>query len=296
MPLTEYFKKIRGEVDKTLDALLPPKSTYPAELHEAMRYSVFAGGKRLRPMLAISACDVIGGDRKTVLPFASALELVHTYTLIHDDLPALDNDDLRRGQPTNHKKFGESTAIMAGDALLTLAFEVITNRALFNDVSAETLIDVTSQTALAIGSTGTIGGQVVDLAKEEAEPDLAALEYIHTHKTGKLITVSVTGGATLAGAEKDQIDALTQYGKNIGLAFQIVDDILDVVGDEKSLGKDIGSDTAKGKMTYPSVLGMEESRKLAARLTDNALQSLEMFGDDSAPLADIAKYIIARNF
>ena len=296
MPLAAYFNEIRKEVDNKLDHLVPKIETPPSRLHEAMRYSLFAGGKRLRPILAVASCEAVGGKRSTVTPFAAALEMIHTYTLIHDDLPALDNDDMRRGHPTSHVKFGESTAILAGDALLTLAFEILTGRSLFSETPSETLLDVAAMTAASIGSTGTIGGQVVDLEMEGAEPDIAVLEYIHTHKTGKLILASVHGGAALAGAEPDQLEALSEYGRNIGLAFQVVDDILDVEGDEKSLGKKAGADLAKSKVTYPSLMGVEDSRKLAARLIDRAIASLEILGADAVRLADLAKYVIARTF
>ncbi len=296
MPLSEYFSAIRDQVEKTLEKLVPPADTYPQNLHEAMRYSLFAGGKRLRPMLAIAACDAVGGETTPVEPYAAALEIIHTYTLIHDDLPALDNDELRRGKPTNHIKFGESTAIMAGDGLLTLAFEIMTDLKLYDGVAARTVLAVASETALAVGSKGTIGGQVVDLQMEKAEPDAAALEYIHTHKTGKLIVASIRGGAMLGGANSEQLEALTEYGKLVGLAFQVVDDILDVEGNEKLLGKEVGADSAKGKMTYPSIMGLEESKKFAEKLIDNAVDSIKMFGVAGAHLAELARYINSRVF
>jgi len=296
MPLSAYFSKIRVEVEETLDRLVPKTGAYPPVIHESMRYSLFAGGKRLRPMLALAACDCVGGERKTALYFASAIEIIHTYTLIHDDLPAIDNDDLRRGKPTNHKKFGEATAILAGDGLLTLAFEIMTGTSQTNGVSAETLLEVAAQTARAAGSTGTIGGQAADIASEGGEPDGALLEYIHSHKTGKLITASVRGGAMIGGAGEDQLEALSDYGKHIGLAFQIIDDILDIEGDEKKLGKNLRSDIKKKKMTYPSVAGMEESKSRAVELSGIAVESLEMFGESAKHLEDLAKYMIARTF
>ena len=277
MPISGFFEEIKTEVEKQLDGLIPPDGTHPAPIHDAMRYSLFAGGKRIRPALAIAACDAVGGDRKYIWPFAAALEFVHTYTLIHDDLPALDDDDLRRGKPTCHKKFGEANAILAGDALLTLAFEVMTDRKLFDGVEAKTLLDVTSSTASAIGSEGTIGGQVIDLAMEGKEPDVAALEYIHTHKTGKLIVAAIAGGARLGGGSDEQVEALTSYGKNIGLAFQVADDILDIEGDEDELGKTIGSDSNSKKLTYPALFGQKESKELASRLTEWAVESLDIF-------------------
>lgn len=296
MPFSEYFKAIQRKVDVSLDNLTPNDDTYPPQVHEAMRYSLFAGGKRLRPMLAVAACELVGGKADTAFPFAAALEMIHTYTLIHDDLPAIDNDEMRRGVPTNHIKFGEATAILAGDALLTLAFETITNATLFPGVPADTLLAVANDTAVSTGSLGTIGGQMVDIISENAEPDYATLEYIHSHKTGKLITLAVRGGATLGGAEGDQLEAVVHYGRHMGLAFQIVDDVLDVEGDDEKLGKTTGSDTRKKKMTYPSVAGLEESKKRAAELTDEAIAALDMFGPEAGHLRDLAKYVIARSF
>lgn len=296
MPLSKRFAEIKNQVEKELERLAPSPDDYPARLNESMRYSLFAGGKRLRPILAVAACEAVGGKRETALPFAAALEMIHTYTLIHDDLPALDDDGMRRGQPTNHIKFDEATAILAGDALLTSAFEIMANRSLYPGISYETLLNIMFETAQAIGRMGTIGGQAVDLQMEGAEPDAAVLEYIHTHKTGKLILASVRGGAMLGGADSDRLDALTVYGKDIGLAFQVIDDILDLEGDDKKLGKNAGADLKKGKMTYPAVLGLQESRKLAARLVDRAIESLEMLGESGEALSDLAKYVIARTF
>ncbi|MGK7345630.1 MAG: polyprenyl synthetase family protein [Candidatus Nitrospinota bacterium M3_3B_026] len=296
MPLTRYFAEIKEQVDVELDRLVPDETTRPAALIKAMRHSLFAGGKRLRPILAVAAAEAVDGSREAVMPFAAAVEIIHTYTLIHDDLPALDDDDTRRGAATCHVKFGEATAILAGDALLTLAFEVMTDSKNFPGAEAAMLLDVARETAEAIGSTGTIGGQVVDLEMEGKEADMAALEYIHTHKTGKLIVASIRGGARLGGAEEDRLEALTVYGKNVGLAFQVVDDILDVEGDAEKLGKAAGADAKKKKATYPSLMGVEESRKLAARLIDRAIAALDMLGDSGEKLSDLARYVIARAF
>ncbi|MDH5478358.1 MAG: polyprenyl synthetase family protein [Nitrospinota bacterium] len=298
MPLTQYFETIARQTEDWLDRLVPPENAYPPSIHQAMRYSLFAGGKRMRPMLAVAAYDAAGshGPRDTVMPFAAALEIIHTYTLIHDDLPALDNDELRRGKPTCHVKFGEDTAILAGDALLTLAFRILADRELFAGAPVETVCDLARETAEAIGSLGTIGGQVVDLEYENAtEPDPAALEYIHTHKTGKLIALAAMGGGMLGGAREDQLRALTEYGRHVGLAFQIIDDILDVEGDEKLLGKKTGADTRMEKMTYPSLAGMKASKEKAVDLIDRAIAELEMFGEAGAPLADLARYVAARS-
>ncbi|VAX19941.1 (2E,6E)-farnesyl diphosphate synthase [hydrothermal vent metagenome] len=294
MALSQYFRDLASEVENMLDRLTPPAVTHPTIINEAMRYSLMAGGKRLRPILAVAGCEAVGGKRATALPFSAAVEMIHTYTLIHDDLPALDNDDLRRGIPTSHKKFGEATAILAGDALLTLAFEVMTDKSLYPGLPAETLLHVSTETANAIGGGGTIGGQVVDLEMEGAEADIAGLEYIHTHKTGKLIVASIRGGAMLGGATGKQLKALTDYGKSIGLAFQVVDDILDVEGTAEQLGKNVGMDEKQNKMTYPSALGMDESKILAARLIDRAIDSLAIFGGDGAHLVELARYIASR--
>jgi geranylgeranyl diphosphate synthase type II len=297
MPLSPYFETIGKEVDAAMSRYTPPAETFPPIIHEAMRYSLFAGGKRLRPLLAIAACDLCGGNRENVWPFAVALEMIHTYTLIHDDLPALDNDDLRRGVPTSHKKFGEANAILAGDALLTHAFELMTNRDLIIDVSPERQLKVAAQTAKAIGSQGTIGGQVVDLEMEGAiDPDFASLEYIHTHKTGKLIVVSLQGGAILGGAPDATVDALSEYGRCIGLAFQVADDILDIVGDQAQLGKTVGADIAAKKLTYPALMGMDESRRLGANLITRAKEAIAPLGDAGNELAALADYIMERTF
>ncbi|MDH5639552.1 MAG: polyprenyl synthetase family protein, partial [Nitrospinota bacterium] len=263
--------------------------------------SLFAGGKRMRPMLAVAGFEAVSnqkavsGERGAVMPFAAALEIIHTYTLIHDDLPALDDDELRRGKPTCHVKFGEDIAILAGDALLTLAFRILADRQLFGSVPIQTVCDLARETTEAIGSLGTIGGQVVDLEYENAtDPDPAILEYIHTHKTGKLIAMAVRGGGMLGGAGEDQLSALTEYGRRIGLAFQIIDDILDVEGDEKMLGKRTGADKRMDKMTYPSVAGMKASKEKAVDLIDKAIKNLEMFGDKAGPLTDLARYVAAR--
>lgn len=296
MPLTSYFSGLRAETDRRLDRYVPQDDTHPAELHAAIRYSLMAGGKRIRPIMAIAACDAVGGDREKVWPFAASLELIHTYTLIHDDLPALDDDELRRGLPTCHMKFGEATAILAGDGLLTMAFEVMANLKHYDSAPDHSiLLKVIAETAFAIGSEGTIGGQVVDLAMEKAEePDLAALEYIHTHKTGKLIVASVRGGVLLGGGSSEEVEALTEYARNTGLAFQVADDILDVTGDTAQLGKTVGADQERNKLTYPALMGLDESRFLANRLTERAIAALAPFNDKAAPLEELARYIVER--
>ncbi|MDH5510479.1 MAG: polyprenyl synthetase family protein [Nitrospinota bacterium] len=301
MPLTKYFETIAQQTETWLDQLVPQEDAYPPSIHQAMRYSLFAGGKRMRPMLAVAAFEAVSGqkavgtERGAVMPFAAALEIIHTYTLIHDDLPALDDDELRRGKPTCHVRFGEDMAILAGDALLTLAFRILTDLQLFKGIPAQTVCDLARETAEAIGSLGTIGGQVVDLEYENTtDPDPAILEYIHTHKTGKLIAMAVRGGGMLGGAGEDQLSSLTEYGRRVGLAFQIIDDILDVEGDEKLLGKRTGSDKRMDKMTYPSVSGMKASKEKAVDLIDKAIGDLEMFAERAGPLSDLARYVAAR--
>lgn len=264
----------------------------PGLLRESMKYSLMAGGKRLRPVLAMSAFEACGGDAEDILLSASAIEVIHTYSLIHDDLPSMDDDDLRRGRPTNHKVYGEAVAILAGDGLLTEAFMMILDNE--DKVGRDNIVMALRELAIASGPAGMVGGQVVDILSENTEPEMDKLLYIHKHKTGALIRASVRIGAILAGVEGERLDALTRYGECLGLAFQIVDDILDVKGDEKELGKPVGSDEEKNKMTYPALLGLEGSMKRAEELISEALASIEAFGDEAAPLRGIAEYIIRR--
>jgi geranylgeranyl diphosphate synthase type II len=291
----ERYRSLKTEVEEELERVVPPESQFPPAIHQAIRYSVFAGGKRLRPVLVLTSAETVGGEKRRALPFAAAVELIHTYTLIHDDLPALDNDDFRRGKPTNHRKFGEANAVLAGDALLTLAFEVMSDSSRGEGIPDGTRLRAIHEISRAIGTAGTIGGQVLDLELQGKEADLASLEYIHTHKTGYLILACVRVGGILGGADEDQLRRLSEYGKNVGLAFQIVDDILDVEGDRDQLGKEVGSDARQRKITYPSVLGMKESKALAQRLTDVALSAAEGFGPAGNPLKEIAEYVLARN-
>lgn len=261
-----------------------------------MLYSVRAGGKRLRPILVLAAAEAVGGNRHVVLPFAVAAEFVHTYTLIHDDLPALDDDNFRRGKPTNHKAFGEAIAILAGDGLLTQAFIVMTNAMLMDGIPPACILKASHEMAGALGTTGMIGGQVVDIESQESAIDAATLEYIHIYKTGFLIRACIRCGAILSQADPAQLDALSRYGAHIGLAFQIVDDILDITGDEKSLGKDIGSDVDKNKATYPALFGLEESRQKADELVEEAIASLQDFDERADPLRGIARFFVERTF
>jgi len=261
-----------------------------------MLYSVLAGGKRLRPVLVIAAAEAVGGNRKDVLPFAVAAEYIHTYTLIHDDLPALDNDDLRRGKPTNHKVFGEAIAILAGDALLTQAFYLMTHSGLMGSIPPGKLLQAAHDMTGAIGTSGMIGGQVVDIESEGKPINAETLEYIHIHKTGRLIKACIRAGAILSQAGVDQLESLSSYGEQIGLAFQIVDDILDITADQGLLGKDIGSDAEKEKATYPALYGLDESKKKAEKLVEEGIACLKDFGEEAEPLRSIGRFFTQRAF
>ncbi len=293
---SQYLSEGKKFVDEGILSLLPDEESYPEVVHQAMHYSLLAGGKRLRPILVIAASEAVGGDRKAVLPFAVAAELVHTYTLIHDDLPALDNDDLRRGKPTNHKVFGEAVAILAGDALLTEAFILMTRSVGMESISPERLLRATHEMATALGSTGMIGGQVVDLEAEGKPIDAETLEYIHIYKTGFLIRACIRCGGILSGATPRQLNSLSRFGAHIGLAFQIIDDILDITGDEKQLGKGIGSDLTKDKATYPALYGLKESRRKAEELVEASIVCLEEFDGRTDPLRQIARFFVQRTY
>jgi geranylgeranyl diphosphate synthase type II len=284
--LQNYLKTLTETVHTALDALLPPANERPIKLHEAMRYSVFAGGKRLRPALCIAACEACGGTVEQALPAACALELLHTYTLIHDDLPAMDNDTLRRGRPTCHIQFDEATAILAGDALLTFAFEVLATQRQGGALALEL--------ARAAGSRGVIGGQMEDIDAEGKTPDPALVEYIHRNKTAALIRAACVMGGLCAGANAQTLEKLAQYGENAGLAFQLADDLLDESATVEELGKDIGSDKAKGKMTWPAVYGVEKTVADAKQLEEKAVASLQGL-KDSTRLEQLVAFIIHRN-
>lgn len=295
MDLKAYLKERCTLVDEALDRFLPKADELPFSLHKSMRYSVFAGGKRIRPILMLAACDAVGGDISLAMPAACAMEMIHTYSLIHDDLPAMDDDDFRRGNPTNHKVFGEAIAILAGDALLTEAFILMSRVEPSASLPPEAVLRVIQEISHCAGSHGMVGGQVVDMESEgKAEMDLATVQYIHTHKTGALIKASVKAGAILGGADEARLASLTTYGEAIGLAFQIADDILDIEGTTEEIGKDAGSDEARGKATYPAVMGLAESKKRAGELVDMALESLAGFDHRADPLRDIATYIVKR--
>ena len=292
-----YLGAQKLRVETALDASLGPER--PESLREAMRYSLLAGGKRLRPILCLAACELAGGDSELAMPTAVALEMIHTMSLIHDDLPAMDNDDLRRGRPTNHKVYGDAVAILAGDALLTRAFEMVALRS--PGVPADRLLKVVGELSLVSGAPGLVGGQVVDLECEGKEVDLETLEYIHLHKTGALLKACVITGALIGGADEDQLNSLRTYARGIGLAFQIVDDILDVTASSDVLGKTAGKDLIADKTTYPKLLGLEESRERAKTLIQEAKTSLDAFqpADGSsvqaAPLLALADYVIGRD-
>ncbi|MEM6714130.1 MAG: geranylgeranyl diphosphate synthase CrtE [Cyanobacteria bacterium P01_F01_bin.56] len=290
--LKTYLRDRQQRVEAALDASLP--EGYPETVYQAMRYSLLAGGKRLRPVLCLATCELLGGTEPMAMPTACALEMIHTMSLIHDDLPAMDNDDYRRGQLTNHKVYGEDVAILAGDALLTYAFEFVATQT--QDVSAERALRVIADLGKAVGAKGLVGGQIVDLASEGlTDVSLETLNYIHTHKTGALLRVSVTSGAVLAGADEAQVATLSQYADCIGLAFQIVDDILDMTATSEELGKSAGKDLVAQKATYPSIWGLEESKQQAQTLVETAKSSvLDNFGTAAQPLVALANFIVDR--
>ena len=291
--LAAYLKDRRTLVDEALERVLPAEDVLPATVHRAMRYSVLAGGKRLRPILVIAGAEAVGGAAREVLPAACALELIHTYSLIHDDLPAMDDDDYRRGRLTSHKVFGEAVAILAGDALLTLAFKLVAeNAALVRD--PRVLRDVVAELADAAGTFGMVGGQVVDIESEGKTITPATLEYIHLHKTAALIRAALRVGALLAGGAPPAVEAIGDAGRDLGLAFQIVDDILDVEGSLEELGKTAGSDERKQKATYPALHGLEASRRQAKMLIERTKQRLEGFGARAVPLQALADYVVER--
>ena len=289
--LAAYMADRARAVDQALDRFLPAEAAPPESLHKAMRYSVFAGGKRLRPVLVAAGAEVVGGTLAAVMPAACAVEMIHTYSLIHDDLPAMDNDDFRRGVPTNHKVFGEAIAILAGDALLTLAFRLLADSA---GSDAQRLRNVVAEVADAAGSAGMVGGQVADIECEGKPADAAIVDYIHSHKTAALIRASIRSGALLAGATPAQLDALRAAGDALGLAFQIMDDILDITATSEELGKTAGKDQAQQKATYPAVHGLETSRRRAQALVADAHAALEPFGPPALPLRALGTFIIER--
>jgi geranylgeranyl diphosphate synthase type II len=285
----------RRLVDRALDEALPPEGAWPGTIHRAMRYSLFAGGKRLRPLLALAAGDAVGAQEADVLPFACAVEMVHTYSLVHDDLPAMDNDDLRRGKPTSHKVFGEAMAILAGDALLTHAFHLLCEApAEWPPERRLRRLRAAALLGKACGTSGLIGGQVLDLESEGRAVDPAILERLHRAKTGALLTACVMGGAVLGGAAGSDADGLERYARAVGLAFQVVDDVLDATEGDAQLGKTAGKDDAAGKATYVRVHGLEEARRIARRLEQEALEALAPLGERALLLRELARMMVER--
>jgi geranylgeranyl diphosphate synthase type II len=291
MKLPPFFEEDRLTVDAALERLLPAETAQPSSIHKAMRYSVFAGGKRIRPILCLETARIFASDVKPALHPACAIEFIHTYSLIHDDLPALDNDDLRRGKPTCHKKFGEAIAILAGDALLTLAFETIGA----TPAAAERRASILTEVATAAGTiNGMVGGQVSDIEAEGKPVDPQMLEYIHRSKTAALICASVTAGALCAGASSDDVVRLRRFGETIGWAFQVTDDILDVEESSAALGKTAGKDMAQKKATYPAVYGLQHSHQIANDLATKAIAELAPYAERAARLRAIAEFLVLR--
>jgi geranylgeranyl diphosphate synthase type II len=290
--LKEILEQGQKLADAALERLIPSETQRPSSIHKAMRHSVFAGGKRIRPILCMEAGRMVANSLPAgIEELGAALEMLHTYSLIHDDLPALDNDDLRRGRPTCHKAFGEAIAILAGDALQTQAYEVLARLR----CAAEARVQIIEEIARGTGTVdGMIGGQVVDLESEHAKPDLQTIEYIHRSKTAALITASVVSGGLYAGASQAKVGELRAFGQSIGLAFQIVDDVLDVTQTSEQLGKTAGKDTAAEKATYPALFGVEESLKKADELVETAFKSLESFGERAEPLKALARFLVER--
>jgi geranylgeranyl diphosphate synthase type II len=290
--LQAYLEDRTERINRALDQFLPNETTKPATIHKAMRYSLFAGGKRLRPALCLAAAAACGGDEEDAMPLACAVECIHTYSLIHDDLPAMDNDDFRRGKPTNHKVFGEGIAVLAGDALLTQAFEIAAQAEGWPRYSHQALA---LEIARAAGSLQLIAGQVADLEAEGKKISATELKYIHERKTSALLCCSARLGGMSANCTAGELKALTDFGYNVGLAFQIIDDILDITQTSEQLGKTAGKDTKAQKATYPSIVGMEKSRKLATELTQRAFDALKIFKGRAAALEGLANYLLVRD-
>lgn len=291
MDFSQYWSARQAQVDAAMNRLLPAARTKPTTIHQAMRYSIFAGGKRLRPVICLATAEVLRGDIEAALPLACAVECIHTYSLIHDDLPSMDNDDFRRGKPTSHKVYGEGIAVLAGDALLTIAFEMAAQAKGWPRYGHAALI---KELAFASGSQALIAGQVADLEGEGKKIKPAELRYIHLNKTAALITSSIRLGAMSANATPKQLAGLTEFGQSLGLAFQVIDDILDCTQTTEKLGKSAGKDIAAQKATYPALLGLEKAKKEADRLTAKARAALKPFGKHAAPLEAIADYLLKR--
>ncbi|MDI9568331.1 MAG: polyprenyl synthetase family protein [bacterium] len=293
MNLHNYLQEKAASIEDALDRILAEGDTEPSILNEAMRYSVFAGGKRLRPILTIAAAEAVGGREEDVMTAACAIELIHTYSLIHDDLPAMDDDDYRRGRPTNHKVYGEALAILAGDALLTKAFEILAGCSV-PGTAGRLMLRVIGEIAEAAGARGMVGGQTLDILSEGKAVDARTLFYIHKNKTGALLRASVRTGAILAGAGEEELTALTSFAEEFGLLFQITDDILNVVGDSSKMGKPVGTDAQRAKATYPALYGLDGARKMAREGKERALAALDSFDSKADPLRLLVSYLLER--
>ena len=292
--LKEYLEGKKEIVDKGILRLLDSPGRYPLTLYQSMHYSLMAGGKRIRPILAIASAEAVSGMTESVIPVAVAVEMIHTYSLIHDDLPAMDNDDLRRGKLTNHKVFGEATAILAGDALLTIAFTILSDNNLWCNMPSDKALKIIHEIGLGSGPRGMVGGQQMDIESEGKEIDIKALERMHRKKTGALIRASVRSGGIASGATEIQLQALTNYAEKVGLAFQIADDLLDVEGNAEETGKSTGKDAHQNKNTYPALLGLDKSKAIEKNLIEKAIEALDKFDDKADPLREIAEYIVER--
>lgn len=296
MKFKDYLQEKAAQIEEVLDKTLPESSLHPSVLHESMRYSTLGGGKRLRAILVLAACETVGGDPRQAYGVAAALEMIHAYSLVHDDLPCMDDDDLRRGKPTNHKVYGEAVAVLAGDGLLTEAFAELARMPQKYSVSYETTVRIIGEIAFSSGSQGMIGGQTVDiLAMGEELNDADTLKYIHSHKTGALFRAALRCGAIVGRASSHELKKITEYADNFGLAFQITDDILDATGEEESLGKTIGADERLGKLTYPRMYGLERSCEMARACVRRCYEALESFSDSAWALRELAEYIIHRD-
>jgi len=293
MNLKAYLESRQAKIDAALDRYLPKENVRPATIHKAMRYSLFAGGKRLRPILTLAAAEACGGKIDNALPLACAMECIHTYSLVHDDLPSMDNDDFRRGRPTCHKVFGDGIAVLAGDALLTIAFEIVSRAKPPHRYDPFTLL---REVAVAAGSRKLIAGQVADLEAEGKKVGLADLRYIHQNKTAAILTASVCLGAMSANATAKELAAITKFGRALGLAFQVIDDILDVTQTSEKLGKSAGKDIAAQKATYPAIIGLTKSRAEAKHLTKRAHAALSIFGNKADALHELANYLLEREY
>ena len=291
----QEWASVLSEIEQILEQVLPSADTYPQVLHKAMRYSTLGGGKRLRALLVMGACAAVGGDVRQTAGLAAAVEMIHAYSLIHDDLPCMDDDDFRRGKPSNHIVYGEAIAVLAGDALLTEAFAELARLPEKYGVSPEVAVRVVGELASGAGSRGMVGGQAVDILSADGAPDEETLRYIHSHKTGSLFRAALRGGALLGGANQEELEMITRYAEHFGLAFQITDDILDEVGDAEQLGKPTRSDQRSGKQTYPRLYGLEQSRQMAEECVEHCLGALERFSERARLLRELAVFVLQRS-